>query len=118
MRAGLSEEQRRQLGEEIGARMGQLREEISHLETLTRPVSPDSAIGRLSRLEALNELAVNEKALASARTRQARLNSALDQLNDPGFGFCGHCDEPIPFARLLSIPETRLCVACAEKAEH
>jgi len=114
----LDEKQLRQLADRIATSVDQLGQEIAHLEILTQPVPPDAAIGRLSRLEALNELAVNEQALASARSRQLRLRAALGNLHESEFGLCSHCAEPIPFARLLSIPETKLCVACAEQVEN
>ena len=114
----LNEAQRQQLADHIATCLTQLEQEISHLMVLTQPISPDRSIGRLTRLDALNELAVNEKALVSARTRQAGMQVTLGQLCDPEFGCCSHCDDPIPFARLLSLPGTRLCVSCAEQAGH
>ncbi len=114
----LTANQRRQLAEHIAERLQQLDGEIAHLTVLTKPVSPDRSIGRLSRLEALNELAVNEKALISARTRHTRLLAIQGQVQAPEYGCCSFCDEPIPFARLLSIPESKLCVACAEQAGY
>ena len=101
----LSEEQLRQLTDHIATRLEELEQEINHLTILTQPISPDRSIGRLTRLDALNELAVNEKALASARTRRLKLKATQGQLHEPEFGCCRQCDEPIPFARLLSILE-------------
>ena len=114
----LNDAQRQQLSEHVSATLSQLEQEIEHLEILTKPISPDRSIGRLTRLDALNELAVNEKALASARTRQIGLQVTRGKLQSPEFGSCTHCDEPIPFARLMSVPQTKLCVSCAEQAGH
>ncbi len=114
----MNDAQLQQLSDHVKASLAQLELEIEHLEILTKPISPDRSIGRLTRLDALNELAVNEKALASARTRRVGLHVAQTQLRSPEFGCCSHCDEAIPFARLMSIPQTKLCVSCAEQAEH
>jgi len=38
----------------------------------------------------------------------------LRMINDPDFGLCRECEEPIPFARLMIVPESDLCVQCAE----
>ncbi|MBW1833433.1 MAG: TraR/DksA C4-type zinc finger protein [Deltaproteobacteria bacterium] len=35
-------------------------------------------------------------------------------IDDPDFGLCCECEEPIPFARLMIMPESDLCVKCAE----
>ena len=110
--------QLQQFSDHVTASLLLLESEIEHLEVLTQPISPDRSIGRLTRLDALNELAVNEKALASARTRRIGMQVTLSKLQSPEFGCCSHCDDPIPFARLMSIPQTKLCVSCAEQAEH
>jgi DnaK suppressor protein len=109
--------QRRQVGERIEADLVRLAGEIDTLRTLTAPVSPDRAIGRLSRLEAMNEKSMNEAALAAALALQRRLRGARGRLEHEDFGLCSECDEPIPLARLLSIPDARMCVACRELSE-
>ena len=91
--------------------------EIETLEELVKPVAPDRAIGRLSRLEAINEKSMNEAALQSAKRRQTRLTAVLAQLGDDDFGLCAECDEPIPFARLMIVPGSTVCVACRERSE-
>ena len=93
-----------------------LQSEIAHLEIMTRPVAPDNAIGRLSRLEAMNEKSVNEVALRSARERVIRIGVALKRVDDDEFGFCARCAGIIPFARLKSMAGARLCVRCTELA--
>jgi DnaK suppressor protein len=114
--AGLNQNQRDELRQFMTDELESLRSEITHLEVMTQPVSPDNAIGRLSRLEAMNEKSVNEVALRSARERVIRIGVALKRLDDDGFGLCGECAEVIPFARLMSIPGARLCVKCTELA--
>lgn len=94
-----------------------LHAEILALEGMTRPVAPDSAIGRLSRIEAISEKGVNEAALRSARARAARIRAALPRVHAQDFALCARCDESIPFARLKALPGTRLCVRCTEQGE-
>jgi len=93
--------------------MGQLKADISAYEALVRPIAPDNAIGRLTRMEAINSKGINEAALAKARDTMASLERALTKLDDPDFGLCRECEEPIPPARLMILPETDLCVQCA-----
>lgn len=96
----------------------QLEGEIETLESMVQPVAPDRAIGRLSRLEAINEKSMNEAALQSAKRRRARLITVLARLSDDEYGLCAECDEPIPFARLMTVPESTVCVACRERSER
>jgi DnaK suppressor protein len=42
------------------------------------------------------------------------LERAVIKIDDPEFGLCRDCEEPIPYARLMIMPEAELCVQCAE----
>ena len=88
--------------------------DIAALEKLTGPIAPDNAIGRLSRMEALNARGINESALAAARQRLGKLKYALANLDSDDFGFCMECGDPIPMARILAMPESNRCVKCAD----
>ena len=50
---------------------------------------------------------------AEARTQLARLDRALAAVGTPGFGACERCGRPIGAERLLAVPGTARCVACA-----
>lgn len=88
---------------------------IKQLEERCQPVSPDNAIGRISRMEAISERGVYQTALVAARTRFHELNVAVSRIdNDEDYGLCQRCDAPIPLARLMLMPESRYCVKCLE----
>ena len=87
---------------------------IASLAETSKPVAPDNAIGRLSRMEALNDRAVSEASLNAARHKLSRLENALGKVDQPDFGICVNCDKPIPSGRILLVPEATLCVPCAE----
>jgi len=91
--------------------------DISAFKEGAAPVSPDSAIGRLTRMEAINSKSINEAALRKSRTRLARLEKALRDIDTDDFGLCQWCEEPIAFARLMAMPEAVLCIACAARQE-
>jgi DnaK suppressor protein len=88
---------------------------IASLAETSKPVAPDNAIGRLSRMEALNDRAVSEASLNAARHKLSRLETALGKVDQPDFGICVACDKPIPSGRILLMPEATCCVPCAEK---
>ena len=96
--------------EEIAA----LKAEIPRLEELVKPVAPDSAVGRISRMDTIVNQSVAEAQLSKARVRLVRLEDAVKRVDDEDFGLCADCGEPIPMARLKAMPETILCVNCAE----
>ena len=58
---------------------------IASLAETSKPVAPDNAIGRLSRMEALNDRAVSEASLNAARHKLSRLETALGQSGSTRF---------------------------------
>ena len=81
----------------------------------SKPVAPDNAIGRLTRMEAISSQAISEASLNSARVKLIKLEKALGKVDLPEFGICVHCSAPIPQGRIMLMPENVLCVSCAEK---
>lgn len=78
------------------------------------PVALDQqAVGRLSRMDALQ---VQAMALESSRQRAAemrRIDAALARMDAGGYGLCVECGEEIPVRRLELDPATPCCVQCA-----
>jgi DnaK suppressor protein len=110
----MENDQKVKLEESIQEKLKATKKDISSYELLTKPISPDNAIGRLTRMEAINSKSINEAALKKAKDTLLKLELALAKINNPDFGLCRECEEPIPFARLTILPETDLCVRCAE----
>ena len=72
------------------------------------------AVGRLSRMDALQGQAM---AQASERQRRAeidKINAALKRLEDGDYGYCVICGEEIPGKRLAVDPAAPFCIACAK----
>ena len=88
---------------------------IASLSETSKPVAPDNAIGRLSRMKALSDRAVSEGSLNAARTKLSRLETALGKADRPDFGLCANGNNPFPPSRILLMPEATLCILCAEK---
>ena len=107
-------EKRQKIRKQIIEKIAGLKEDIKSFELLTKPIPPDSAIGRITRMEAINSKSINEAALNKSKLLLSKLEHALTMIDDPDFGLCRECEEPIPYARLIAIPETELCVQCAE----
>ena len=86
---------------------------IVDLEELTQPIEPDCAIGRVSRMDAINNKSVNEAALVTAKDKLKNISLALERIDDEKFGICIQCGQPIPIQRLVIMPESSKCVRCA-----
>ena len=88
---------------------------IESLVKTSQPIAPDNAIGRLTRMEAIGSRAVSEASLNSARIKLTKLETALEKVDEPDFGICLRCSNPIPSGRIMLLPECVVCVSCAEK---
>ncbi len=111
----MKKEQKEKLESHIRDKIETLKKNIESYKQLTKPVAPDNAIGRLTRMEAIADKSMNEAALRRARETLSKLERTLKAIDSPDLGLCGHCEEPIPFARLMVMPETEVCVECAGK---
>ncbi|MBT5331899.1 MAG: TraR/DksA family transcriptional regulator [Porticoccaceae bacterium] len=76
-----------------------------------------NAVGRLSRMDAMQQ---QNMALANQRsisTRLAKTHKALVALEAGDYGFCEECGEEINSGRLELYPETDLCLSCQSNKE-
>jgi DnaK suppressor protein len=88
------------------------RERVAELEVSSKNQAPDNAVGRLSRMDSFNDSGIKQAALSAAREKLYKLENALENLDDPAFGTCVMCTQPIPMERLLALPESTHCVRC------
>ncbi len=80
---------------------------------MTRPVTPDVAIGRISRMDEINNKSIAEVALRQAEDKLRKLAYVKARMDTPEFGLCKKCKNPIPIGRILIMPESLYCVRCA-----
>ena len=90
-----------------------LKKQIERLIEKTQPIAPDCSLGRLTRLEAMGEMHVNNRVLDESKVRLTRLNNAISRIDKPSFGICIECEEPIGVGRMSIRPESVRCVECA-----
>ena len=71
-----------------------------------------TTVGRLSRMDTLQGQALARDLQDREQARLALLQEALRRVADGTYGWCVACAGPIPFARLLVVPESPECGAC------
>ncbi|RRO20261.1 TraR/DksA family transcriptional regulator [Flavobacteriaceae bacterium 14752] len=91
-----------------------LQKQIKNYKALTKPIAPENAIGRVSRIDAINNKSVLKNALRKAEQRYNGMLKVYDRIDDEDFGQCAKCHDKIPLQRLMIMPESRFCVKCAE----
>lgn len=86
---------------------------IEEYKDMSGPVEPDDAIGRITRMDAINNKSVTEASLRQAKEKLKNLNRVLEKLGTNEFGICLKCGNEIPVGRILFRPESLHCVNCA-----
>ena len=113
----LSDAQRAELQQELLAVQAQLQQLLAASAEGARPVALDQPIGRLSRMDALQQQAMTKANRQDGQRRLALVEAALLALRHDRYGDCRRCEEPIPYARLKVRPETPFCRACQAEME-
>ena len=89
------------------------RKSVIEYKEITKPIAPENAIGRVSRMDAINNKSVNEAALRQVQDKLKQLEYMITQVEQVDFGVCARCKRPIPIGRMLLMPHARHCVNCA-----
>jgi DnaK suppressor protein len=103
----------------LEARLKERRVELRHLEEVTvesrRPVELDqSRVGRLTRMEALQDQAMSLETERRRQVESQRIDGALVRMAEGDYGYCAHCGEEIAARRLELDPAVPICIDCAE----
>ena len=111
----LTQQQIKQLGDELSRIQGTLEEQLRISKESSNIVQLDqTTIGRVSRIDAIQQQKMLQSTRQSARTRLIRINRALTFLAQGEYGYCQNCDTTIGLPRLQALPESTLCLNCQQ----
>ncbi len=108
--------------DELARALEALRDELS--ATLadtaegTKPVDLDEPIGRLSRMDAMQQQKMAEASRRNVKLRLTQVTQALSAVAAGEYGMCRRCEEPIGYRRLAARPESPFCVDCQGASER
>ena len=105
--------ERQLLKTKILEKITETKRKIGLLEETSKPISPENSIGRVSRMDAINNKGVSDAALRNAKRQLNSLELAATKVEEPTFGNCSNCKKMIQSARLMFMPQSTLCVKCA-----
>jgi len=109
----LTDTQRNELADELTRGLERLQRSMKVTELAAQPVELDqTAVGRLSRMDSLQNQGMTKNLQERERVRLAQILSALERLEAGTYGLCGECGAEVPFGRLLVFPETPNCADC------
>jgi DnaK suppressor protein len=110
----MTDEQRKEFRYLLDATKQELLSSLGSSDSSATPVSPDNAIGRLTRQDAIQ---AQQMALEMRRRTELRLQQidvAIRKMEQGEYGICVKCEEEISLPRLRVRPEALVCVRCAE----
>ncbi len=90
---------------EQSSEAGKKAQEVVHLD--------QQAVGRLSRMDALQNQAMAKAQQANRNREMSRLKAALARIEEGEYGFCQDCGDEIPIGRLNLDYAASKCVSCA-----
>jgi DnaK suppressor protein len=86
---------------------------LEKTEESAEAVSPDKSLGRLSRMEAMQDQQLMLDARRRKKMQKVAVQSALQRIENGQFGTCIFCGNLIPEERLEVAPESSSCVNCS-----
>jgi len=114
----LTTEELGELGDALVALEKELEGVVSRGDEGAKPVDLDQPIGRISRVDALQQQAMAKATKEKAKLRLAQTRVARKAHAEGEYGYCRRCEEPIGVRRLRSRPETPFCVECQGRRER
>jgi len=115
--SGLTAAQRESLHRALLTLRAETRQLLADSTEGAQPVSLDEPIGRLSRMDAMQQQSMVQANRRTAQNRLARIDAALRRVDHDEYGMCVECEEEIGYARLTAQPETPFCIDCQSRKE-
>ena len=87
---------------------------LESVESSSQPVDLNDPIGRLSRMDAIQQQQMSLVSKKRAVITLKQIEAALKRIEEDNYGVCLKCDEDILEKRLLARPEGPFCTDCQE----
>jgi DnaK suppressor protein len=106
---------------DLPARMAPVLDELLHrldeeqrlaAESARTVTLDQSSVGRLSRMDAMQQQAMAQAALQRLQIQRRRLEAARDRIAQGRYGLCCECGGPVGTERLQSDPAALFCMDC------
>lgn len=111
----MKESEKKELKKRILQLMKEMEHEIKLLEEHVKPISPENSLGRISRMDAINNKGVAEVSMRNKKSKLSKLRVALENIDRSNFGSCSDCGRTIQAGRLMFMPESTRCMRCASR---
>ena len=85
---------------------------LEGLKESSKPVDLNDPIGRLSRMDAIQQQQMSLESKNRALLTLKQIEASLDRVKDGSYGLCLKCGEEISEKRLRARPESPFCSGC------
>jgi len=97
----------------LARRAALLKEDEANADSRDTVELQQDSVGRLSRMDALQQQAMAQAQERRRSAEKARIEAALQRLEEGEWGRCASCGEEIAGKRLHHDPSVATCVVCA-----
>ena len=91
---------------------------LASSQAAAAPVDLDEPIGRLSRMDAIQQQKMAEASREGLALRARQVRAALARFAEGSYGECLGCEVCVGYARLCARPEAPFCIACQSRRER
>ena len=114
----LTKDQVAEMRQALEALKAELEELLSTTRDASRPVDVDEPIGRLTRVDAIQQQSMSVASRRGYDLRLRQVCQALRLVQRGDYGLCRRCKEPIGHARLAARPESPYCLDCQDDIDR
>lgn len=107
----MNDKQAKLYQEKLAEALQEIEKSLSKSEAAA--VSPDKSLGRLSRVEAMQDQQLILEVRRRHKKRKLEIINAMSRLEQDKFGKCSFCGADISEERLDVFPEVQTCIRCA-----
>jgi len=84
----------------------------------TKPVDLDQPIGRLTRMDAIQQQKMASATRSELDIRLRQVLQSLGAMARGTYGSCRKCEDPIGYPRLEARPESPYCLECQDEIDR
>ena len=113
----LTPEQLEELHQALDRDRRRLEQQLQLTKEGSQPVQLGTPIGRLSRMDAIQQQQMTKAGRASLDIKLRQVRASLESYRNDDYGSCRSCHEPIGYPRLKARPEAPFCLHCQDTRE-
>ena len=113
----LTDDQLAELRAKLDDLVVELDGQLTTAKTGSKPVDVDEPIGRVSRMDAMQQQQMAKAHRLRIEQRLQQANAAIARMERDEYGECLLCGDDVGYKRLSAKPESPMCLVCQSERE-